>query len=258
MSLLQDVLRSNVLDAKSIEKRLNNVVQQRNSSDESDDELVNVVSLPGTPARTRPPSPTRNGPATRPLPGPLHLSSRRDLLKTLPTEISQRIFSHLPLKDLAKCALVSKKWNRSQTINYVWFKHYRKENFQDDSLPPGKWTKRESKQNWVRCLVLPYFSNQPSQRVVHLQNGRRSPGSTTGFMSRGSGYTSPTISGAQTPRELKEEKWKQEAELTAPGKIEMRGMYKELNGRKSKAKPKWGGGGGAVRDKGGWAGDGDY
>ncbi|KAF7306286.1 Dolichol-phosphate mannosyltransferase subunit 1 [Mycena indigotica] len=194
MSLLQDVLRSN----------------RGNTSDESDDELVNVVSLPGTPART---------------------------------QISQRIFGQLPLKDLARCALVSKKWNRSQTINYVWFQHYRKENFHDESLPPGKWTKRESKQNW---------------RVVHLSNGRRSPGSTTAVMSRGSGYTSPVLSGAQTPRELKEEKWRQEAEVTAPGKIEMRGMYKELNGRKSKAKPKWGGGGGGVRDKGGWVGDGDY
>ena len=33
----------------------------------------------------------------------------------------------------------------------VWFQHYRKENFYDTSLPQGKWTKRESKQNWVQC-----------------------------------------------------------------------------------------------------------
>ncbi|KAJ7223192.1 hypothetical protein GGX14DRAFT_657623 [Mycena pura] len=245
MSLLQDVLRSNVLDSKAVVKRLNKVVQQGSLSDESDDELVNVVSLPGTPARTRPPSPTRAGAAARPLPGPLHLSSRSDLLKALPTEISQRIFRDLSLKDLAKCALVSKKWNRSQTINYVWFQHYRSENFHDDNLPTGKWTKRESKQNW---------------RMLHLKNmGRRSPGSTTAVMSRASGHTSPTMSGAQTPREVKEEKWKQEAELTAPGKLEMREMYKELNGRKSRGKSKWGtaGAGGGVRDKGGWSGGGD-
>ncbi|KAJ7019371.1 hypothetical protein C8F04DRAFT_1092111 [Mycena alexandri] len=244
MSLLQDVLRAQVPDSAALEKRLNKVAQG-NSSDESDDELVNVVSLPGTPARTRPPSPTRNGAAARPLPGPLHLSSRRDLLKALPTEISQRIFAKLSIKDLAKCALVSKKWSRSQTMNYVWFQHYRNENFHDDSLPAGKWTKRESKQNW---------------RILHLQaTGRRSPGSGgTGIngLSRASGYTSPSIiSGAQTPRELKEEKWRQEAETTAPGKIEMRGMYKELGGRKSKVKTKWGSS--AVRDKGGWSGDGD-
>ncbi|KAJ7652140.1 hypothetical protein DFH06DRAFT_1206883 [Mycena polygramma] len=245
MSLLQGVLRSHVPDSAAIEKRLNNVSNTKaahgSSSDESDDELVNVVSLPGTPARTRPPSPTRNGAAARPLPGPLHLSSRRDLLKALPTEVSQRVFRELPLKDLAKCALVSKKWSRSQTINYVWFQHYRNENFHDASLPAGKWTKRESKQNW---------------RVVHLQNGRRSPQSGANGFSRGSGYSSPMMSGAQTPRELKEEKWRQEAETTAPGKIEMRSMYKELGGRKSKEKSKFGSSG--VRDKGGWSGDGDY
>jgi hypothetical protein len=34
----------------------------------------------------------------------------------------------------------------------VWFQHYRKENFHDENLPPGKWTRRESKQNWVCSL----------------------------------------------------------------------------------------------------------
>ncbi|KAJ7650589.1 hypothetical protein FB45DRAFT_1050507 [Roridomyces roridus] len=230
MSLLQGVLRSR-----------NQLPESRTSgsqSDESDDELVNVVSLPGTPARTRPPSPTRASASatSRPVPGPLHLSTRRDLLKALPTEITQRIFTKLSIKDLAKCALVSKKWSRSQTINYVWFQHYRHENFQDDSLPAGKWTKRESKQNW---------------RVVHLQNASRRSDSVNGY-SRASGYSSPTsLSGTQTPREIKEEMWRQEAEVTAPGKIEMRVMYKELGGRKSKAKSKWGSAG--IRDKGGWA-----
>jgi hypothetical protein len=53
---------------------------------------------------------------------------------------------------------------------------------------------------------------------------------------------------------LKEEKWRLEAEAAAkPGKVEMRGMYKELGGRKSKGKVKLGGAGG-IRDKGGWDG----
>jgi hypothetical protein len=80
-----------------------------------------------------------------------------------------------------------------------------------------------------------------------------------GIARSGSGYTSPSLlsgSGAQTPRELKEEKWRQEAETTTPGKIEMRGMYKELGGRKSKVKNKWGNS--EVRDKGGWSGDADF
>jgi len=92
---------------------------------------------------------------------------------------------------------------------------------------------------------------------VHLTNtGRRSPGNTgVNGLLRASGYTSPSLSGAQTPRELKEEKWRQEAVTTVPGKVEMREMYKELGGRKSKVKSKWGSSG--VRDKGGWD-DGDY
>jgi hypothetical protein len=68
---------------------------------------------------------------------------------------------------------------------------------------------------------------------------------------RVSGRSSPASSGSHTPRELREEKWRVEAEaLSKPGKIEMRSMYKELGGRKSKAKTKVGSSG--VRDKGGW------
>ncbi|KAG6919456.1 hypothetical protein DXG01_005715 [Tephrocybe rancida] len=246
MSLLQDVLRSKTAD---IDRKLKSVEISRrlatNASDESDDDIVNVVSLPGTPDRTRPSSPTR-GASARPLRGPLHISSsRRDFLRAFPTEVSQRIFAYLSIPQLARCALVSKKWRRSQTINYVWFQHYRKENFQDDSLPPGKWTKRESKQDW---------------RVTHLRSrGDRSPKSSASApFSRGSGYSSPAIdSGYQTPRELKEEQWKLEAEATSrPGKVEMRGMYKELGGRKSKSKSKFGAPG--SRDKGGWDEGGEW
>jgi hypothetical protein len=74
----------------------------------------------------------------------------RDPLRALPTELNQRIFGALALRDLARCARVSRKWARSQTLNYVWFQLYRADSYQDASLPPGKWTKRESKQNWVR------------------------------------------------------------------------------------------------------------
>jgi hypothetical protein len=65
---------------------------------------------------------------------------------------------------------------------------------------------------------------------------------------------SPATSGYQTPREIKEERWRLEAEaVEKPAKTEMREMYKELNGRKSKAKGKLGGTMG-IRDKGGWMG----
>ena len=61
-----------------------------------------------------------------------------------------------------------------------------------------------------------------------------------------------TPSGAQTPREIREEKWRFEAEAKEkPGKLEMREMYKELGGRKARGKGKFGA---TTRDKGGWEG----
>ena len=70
------------------------------------------------------------------------------------------------------------------TFGSVWFQYYRKEHFHDDSLPPGKWTKRESKQNWVskpplKCFPtsdpMPFFSvkfilNQEQSAHPHLHH----------------------------------------------------------------------------------------
>ena len=147
MSLLQDVLRTQTLE--SLDRAL---ASGRNSPDD-DDELINVVSitfrtkscsgrdasahtlflplqmsLPGSPGRSRPTSrpasrphsPTRGGVAR---PSPLQPLSgikgpARDPLRAFPTDISQRIFSLLSIKELARCSRVSKKWNKSQTINY--------------------------------------------------------------------------------------------------------------------------------------------
>ncbi|KAF9040600.1 hypothetical protein BJ165DRAFT_1313459, partial [Panaeolus papilionaceus] len=242
MSLLQGVLKSNtedienrLRDARLSPKRRHSNEDKATKDDSDSDDLINVVSLPGTPARTRASSPVR-GASSRPIKGPLIISSSRtDPLKAFPTELSQRIFSRLSIKDLAKCSLVSKKWARSQTINYVWFQRYRKENFHDDSLPPGKWTKRESKQNW---------------RQVYLKTAKERDHSPTATSFSRSGYASPQ-SGYITPRELKEEQWKIEAQAASkPSKVEMREMYKELGGRKSRTKTKLGSSG--VRDKGGW------
>jgi len=64
-----------------------------------------------------------------------------------------------------------------------------------------------------------------------------------------------TPSGAQTPRELREERWKSEGEEKL-GKLEMRAMYKEHAGRKVRGKGRLpaGVGGGGTRDRGGWEG----
>ena len=73
-----------------------------------------------------------------------------------------------------------------------------------------------------------------------------------------SGGNSGTASGYTTPKEVREEQWRLESQAQAkPGKIEMREMYKELGGRKSKGKGKFGQATAGVRDKGGWAEAGD-
>lgn len=209
MSLLYHLLRANSLALQN--------------SDDDDDDIVPVAS----PNNTRPSSPALKGAAAR------KLLSRTDPLRTLPTNLSQCIFARLSLRDLAKCSLVSKKWNRSQTINYVWFQHYRRENFHDASLPPGKWTRRESKQNW---------------RVIHLKSLHERSPPPTPFSRSSSAYNS----GYQTPREIKEEQWRSETQaLSRSSKLEMRERYKELAGRKARSKPKLGSFG-QSRDKGGW------
>jgi hypothetical protein len=97
---------------------------------------------------------------------------------------------------------------------------------------------------------LQMLSMQPSLYAQMMSN--RSP--PLGPVQSRSGHTSPPASGYQTPREVREERWRLEAEaVEKPGKIEMREMYKELNGRKSKTKGKLGGTVG-IRDKGGWTG----
>lgn len=64
------------------------------------------------------------------------------------------------------------------------------------------------------------------------------------------------VSGNQTPREIREEQWRLESEATKPGKVEMREIYKELGGRKSRTKTKYGAA--TTRDKGGWIDNDDY
>jgi len=245
MSLLQDVLKGNT--AENLHRRLERLngadrppVNGDDAKYDSDEDFVNVVSAPNTPGGTRPSSPTRT--SARPIRrGPLLLSStRQDPLRRFPTEISQRIFRMVAIKDLARCARVCKKWSRSQSLNYVWFQHYRKENFHDESLPPGKWTRRESKQNWRTTYIKTLKDRDPPS------------------FSRTSMQTSPLASGQQTPRERKEEQWRAEAAVAAkPGKLEMREMYKELGGRKSRGKTKLGAETGATRDRGGWTAGGD-
>lgn len=85
-----------------------------------------------------------------------------------------------------------------------------------------------------------------ADRIGPIRSSR--PASPYGSSRPGSGYA--------TPREVREEKWRQEAEdRERPTKNEMREMYKELGGRKTRGKSKFGG---VTRDKGGWGDGGGF
>jgi len=245
-ALLRDVLRSQGLDQLTTRLQKSPLTRARDlaENDEWEDELVSVQSLPGTPSRSRATSrassPTRA--SSRRLPGPLHLSAAKnrhsDPLRAFPTDISQLIFQLLSVADLAVCACVCRKWAKSQTINYVWFQHVRKDTFGDISLPPGKWTRRESKSNWRRIFRETLLAREAEAYSVQPLDS-----------------SSATHSGYQTPREIKEEQWNTENQaMGRPDKREMREMYKELGGRKLRTKGRLptGVGGGGHRDRGGW------
>ncbi|EJD55103.1 hypothetical protein AURDEDRAFT_109569 [Auricularia subglabra TFB-10046 SS5] len=240
-ALLHDVLRPSGANLDTLTDKLAKAsLRRRNSgSDDDDDELVGVTSIPGTPAAlsrpgSRPPSPTRQGARSRLAPGPLKLGARSsDPLKAFPTELSQRIFSQLTMRELASCSAVSRKWAKSQTLNYVWFQMYRRDTFHDDSMPQGKWTRRESKQNWRQTLMKAL--NKRADSPPPAYSSRRG---------------SPPGSGYQTPKEVREERWKTENDATAsPSKLEMREIYKSMDGRKARGKGKISN---KTRDRGGW------
>ena len=109
----------------------------------------------------------------------------------------------------------------------------------------------DGNRNKTGCGSSPFLFDAltfPSQRTSYIQ-------SIPARESVGSGYTTSTPrSGYQSPRETKEEQWRSEAQtVSRPSKGDMREMYKELGGRKSKGKAKVGGTG-RVRDKGGLGG----
>lgn len=235
---------------------------------DSDDELIGVVSVPGTPRRlqsrqtSRSSSPSRVGAAARRAPGPLLLSSKlnskggsrpgtRSSSKAprsktdpvrMPSEVVQNIFARLGIKDLARCSRVSVKWNTSQNLNYVWYQHDREVTLGGGdgkpAPPQGKWTKAESKKSWRQLYMIDarkIAENDPNTSIYGYAN-------------------SNPPSGYSTPREVREDRWAQEnSGLDVPtfSKTEMREMYKATGGRKAKTKTKVGMGGGS-RDKGGY------
>jgi len=227
----------------------------------SDDDLISVRSLPGTPhdasriaSGANTPARGAGGAHSR-----LNVSStaasqpskravnRADPIRVLPSHMIQSIFSTLSVKDLARASLVCKKWNKSQSLNYVWFQYHRKDEFGDTSLPTGKWTRRESKENWRRI----YFETKRHDSDLNVGESRYGYSTNTSGASPGDGSL----------KDQREARWAEQnaAAMTAgnrearvaSGKNEMREYYKELQGRKPKSKDTKPGAG--DKDRGGWS-----
>ncbi|KAF8310880.1 hypothetical protein DL93DRAFT_2169444 [Clavulina sp. PMI_390] len=277
MSLLHDVLRpTGDVDAMTSRLKQLSVPDESpsssrgasptprgaDSSESSDDDWVNVVSAPGTPrrlmalsrAQSRNTSPTRSGArssnlassrpisrATSPRPpkvkAPVNPTDPFSVLKK-DSKLILRIVSQLSdVKDLAACSGVASHWRNSKQLNYMWYRTNRMLELGYISAPYGMWTGKEAKENWRAKYMRTVRSLEAAEYT-----------STSRY-----GYSTPSApsSGYSTPRSIREEAWAAEAQEAATDKGEMRQMYKEMGGRKARAKAKVGMGG-KGKDRGGW------
>lgn len=256
---------------------------------DTDDELVNVQSNPGTAAatpleRSRPASPTRANSSSRlaavetdttdfesdadpdttaRAPGSsaaasgasrskLRTSSKRstssrsktDPLRSLNSEIAQHIFLQLPVDSLIACSGVSKRWRRSATLNFCWYRHYQhafSATSLESNMPPipawgsggAKWTRRESKTDWK--------TQYAKQKRIEARDAARAESLP------GSGSVTPSRTqrmqdaGIMTTHEARMQQWQAEHDAGYT-KQEMRDYYKAgPKGGKFKGKREKGG-----------------
>ncbi|KAL9935105.1 hypothetical protein V8E36_006181 [Tilletia maclaganii] len=256
----------------------------------SDDELVDVASLPGTAPGTprsvsRPSSPAPNGSTGRADESPTkgssltHTSvssgasskSKTDPLRSLPSEVSQRIFLRLGIPTLIQCSAVSRRWRRSATLNFCWFKYSQAFDPMEHAdsfltIPPpsalpsragsasgggssngnsaeassaATWTRRESRTDWKLTFAKQVrMARRDLERADELTGGG------------GSGYATPSrterlaAEGVLTNTERRQQQWA-EASAGQAGhtKAELREHYKSQGSRGGKVKGKSGKGG---------------
>ncbi|TIA94460.1 hypothetical protein E3P81_00049 [Wallemia ichthyophaga] len=171
-------------------------------SEDGENDVVSVYTGSGisTPNRRRDRSEERIGP-------------ERDPMKIFTHDISTNIFRRLSQQDLKQCHRVCKRWRRSQVINYIWFEIYRQRFFDGESTQSlqGKWTRRESRQDWK--LMYKSANRRPFESAVVEQLER-----------------------SITPSQIREAQWDAEANKPPPTKNEQREEYKLLKGRKPRSK----------------------
>ncbi|TIA91059.1 hypothetical protein E3P99_01219 [Wallemia hederae] len=172
-------------------------------SEDGDDDVVSVYTGSGisTPNRRRDRSEEREK-------GP-----ERDPMKVFTHDISTNIFRRLSQQDLKQCHRVSRRWRKSQVINYIWFEIYRQRFFDGETTSSlqGKWTRRESRQDWK--LQYKSANRRPFESAVVEQLER-------------------TV----TPSQMRESEWAAQANRAPPTKNEQREEYKQLKGRKPRNK----------------------
>ncbi|CAO1633177.1 unnamed protein product [Jaminaea pallidilutea] len=257
-SLLQSVLSSKLANA-SLDSRENTEhgagLEDWEEVHTSDDELVGIATAPGTAPGTpanlsRPASPGVANPSSR---GKSTLSadrpvrvkapkSKTDPLRSLPKELSQRIFLSLPTRDLLSLSRVCRRYARSATLNYCWYRQCLAQFDSEDAgvnssahvsgiasatnaVNSAHWTRRESKMNW---------KVEYARRRRQEQKDRDRE-----FSLPGSGTTTPSRSqkladaGVKTARDVRQEQWDAEAQSDAGyTKNELRAFYKEAGGSK--------------------------
>ncbi|SPO23609.1 uncharacterized protein UTRI_03864_B [Ustilago trichophora] len=291
-NLLQSVLSSRLANATlgtSNDNSTDNGAESKEALNDweqvdTDDELVNVQSTPGTASatpleRSRPASPTRANSSSRlavetdttdfesdvdaasssvkPRTGGSKLSSstttkrsfssrrsKTDPLRSLTSEIAQHIFLQLPVESLLACSGVCKRWRRSATLNYCWYRHYQHNvsaTSLDSAIPVlpawgsggAKWTRRESKTDWK--------TQYGKQKRIEAKDAARAeslPGSGTATPSRTQRMQD---AGILTTHEARMQQWKQEQDAQWT-KQEMRDYYKSgAKGGKFKGKREKGG-----------------
>ncbi|KIS68850.1 uncharacterized protein UMAG_12196 [Mycosarcoma maydis] len=251
---------------------------------DTDDELVNVGSAPATAAgtpleRSRPASPTRahsssrlgvetdttdfesdvdsnTGSSSKQLSASklrtttshtkkrCSKASKTDPLRAFTSEIAQHIFLQLPVESLLACSGVCKRWRRSATLNYSWYRHYQHSfaaSSLDSALPAlpawgsggAKWTRRESKTDWKT-----QYGRQKRMEAKDAARAESLPGSGTATPSRTQRMQD---AGIQTTHEARMQQWKEESDAQWT-KQEMRDYYKSgAKGGKFKGKREKGG-----------------
>ncbi|EPQ30381.1 uncharacterized protein PFL1_01907 [Pseudozyma flocculosa PF-1] len=238
---------------------------------ESDEEIVNVVSVPhtvpGTPAElSRPSSP---GPNASRLRNAIQAGSsqddddddedgtqgegrkrekvakrkrhsKTDPLRAFTSEISQHIFLQLPVSTLVSCSQVNRHWRRSATLNYCWYRTYQHA-FSVDSLSTSQpelppWGSGGAK--WTRKESRTDWKTAYAKaRRIEAREAERAESLP------GSGATTPSRTqrmqerGILTAHEFRMEQWKAEQE-SGSTKNEMREYYKSAGNKGGKVKGK--------------------